>query len=75
MDERMDEHKSPCVLQDIAMSPSGPLPCFLPLQFTIMQSRALGIADRILPLGDLLSPQLLPKCSLALLLPTGTQLG
>ena len=35
-------------------SPSGPLPCFLSLQFTIMQSRATGIADHILPLGDLL---------------------
>ena len=35
-------------------SPSGPLPCFFSLQFTIMQSRATGIADHILPLGDLL---------------------
>ena len=34
-------------------SPSGPLPCFLSPQFTIMQSRATGIADHILPLGDL----------------------
>merc|ERR1739848_753893 len=34
-------------------SPSGPLPCFLSLQFTIMQSWATGIADHILPLGDL----------------------
>ena len=33
-------------------SPSGPLPCFLSLKFTIMQSRAKGIADHILPLGD-----------------------
>ena len=33
---------------------SGPLPCFLSLQFTIIQSRATGIADHILPLGDLL---------------------
>ena len=31
------------------LSPSGPLPCF-----TIMQSRALGIADHILPVGVLL---------------------
>ena len=37
-------------------SPLGPLPFFLSLQFTIMQSRAMGIADRILPLGDLLVP-------------------
>ena len=36
------------------LSPSGPLPCFLSLQFTIMQSRATGITDHILPLGDLL---------------------
>ena len=35
------------------MSPSGPLPCFPSLQFTITQSRATGIADHILPLGDL----------------------
>ena len=31
---------------------SGPLPC-LSFQFTIMQSRATGIADHVLPLGDL----------------------
>ena len=36
-------------------SPSGPLPCFPSLQFTIRQSRATGIADHILPLGDLFS--------------------
>ena len=35
------------------LSPLGPLPCFLSLQFIIMQSRAMGIADYILPLGDL----------------------
>ena len=35
-------------------SPSGLLPCFPSLQFTITQSRATGIADHILPLGDLL---------------------
>ena len=35
------------------LSPSGPLPCFLSLPFTIMQSKASGIADHILPLGDL----------------------
>ena len=33
-------------------SPSGPLPCFPSLKFMIMQSRATGIADHILPLGD-----------------------
>ena len=38
-------------------SPSGPLPCFPSLQFTIRQSRATGIADHILPLGDLFLPQ------------------
>ena len=37
--------------------PSGPLPCFLSLHFTIMQSRTTGIADHILPLGDLLRPR------------------
>ena len=36
------------------LSPLGPLPCFLSLQFTNMQSRATDIADHILPLGDLL---------------------
>ena len=35
-------------------SPLGPLPCFPSLHITIMQSRATGIADHILPLGDLL---------------------
>ena len=33
------------------LSPLGPLPCFLSLQLTIMQS---SIAEHILPLGDLL---------------------
>ena len=33
------------------LSPLGPLPCFLSLQFIIMQSRATGIADHILPLA------------------------
>ena len=37
--------------------PSGPLPFFLSYKFTIMQSRATGIADHILPLGDLLDFQ------------------
>ena len=36
-------------------SPLEPLPCFLLLQFKIMQSRATGIADHILPLSDLFS--------------------
>ena len=35
-------------------SPLGPLPCTLSLTETIIQSRAMGIADHILPLGDLL---------------------
>ena len=35
------------------LSPLGPLPCFHSLQFTITQSRAMGIADHILPFGDL----------------------
>ena len=50
--KRSDEQKSPVFYR--TSSPSGPLPCFLSLQFTIMQSRASGIADHILPLGDLL---------------------
>ena len=32
--------------------PTGPLHC-LSFQFTTMQSRATGIADHVLPLGDL----------------------
>ena len=54
MDERMDKqmNKNPPVFYRIS-SPLGPLPCLLSLQFTIMQSRAMGIADHILPLGDL----------------------
>ena len=35
-------------------SPSGPLPCSPSLKFTVMQRRATGIADHIVPLGDLL---------------------
>ena len=42
-------------------SPSGPLPCFPSLQFTITQSRATGIADHILPLGDLFRSEISPK--------------
>ena len=42
------------------LSPLGPLPCFLSLQFIIMQSRAKGIADHILPLGDLFPVSVLP---------------
>ena len=34
------------------LSPSGPLPC-LSFRFTTMQSMATGIADHVLPLGDL----------------------
>ena len=41
-------------------SPSGPLPCSPSLKFTITQSRATGIADHILPLGDLLPFSLIP---------------
>ena len=36
-------------------SPSGPLPCFLSFWFTMKRSRATGIADHILPLGNLLA--------------------
>ena len=53
-DERMDgmTNESPPVFYR-TLSPSGPLPCFLSFRFTTMQSRATGIADHILPLGDL----------------------
>ena len=40
------------VLQDFV--PFGGAALLTILKFTIMQSRASGIADRILPLGDLL---------------------
>ena len=55
MDKRMDRrtNKSPPVFYRTS-SPSRPLPCFLLLQFKIMESRATGIADHILPLGNLL---------------------
>ena len=52
-DERMNK-SNPVIYR--TSSPSGSLPCFLSLQFTIMQSRATGIADHILPLGDLFYP-------------------
>ena len=45
---RVEEKKPPVVYQ--TLSPLGPLPCFLSLQYTIMHSRATGIADHILPL-------------------------
>ena len=38
-------------------SPSGPLPC-LSFRFITMQSRAMGIADHILPFGDLFRPEI-----------------
>ena len=69
--ERDEEHRGTFVCPFVApvfyrtSSPSGPLPCFPLLQFTITQSRATGIADHILPLGDLLSIlsiPLLPRC-------------
>ena len=50
MDGRTNE--SPPVFYR-TLSPLGPLPCFLSLQFIIMQSRAKGIADHMLSLGDL----------------------
>ena len=51
-DERTNKQKSPVFYR--TLSPS--LPCFLLLQFTIMLSRARGIADHTLPLGDLIIP-------------------
>ena len=60
--ERMDgrTNESPPVFYR-TLSPSGPLPCFPSHKFTIMQSRATGIADHIhvLPLGDLFSLKLI----------------
>ena len=38
----------------MTLFPSGPLPRFLSLQLKIMQSRATGITEHILPLGNLL---------------------
>ena len=52
MDGRMNE-SLPVAVFYRTLSPLGPLPCFPSLQFTITQSRAMGIADHILPLGDL----------------------
>ena len=49
-------NKSPPVFYT-TLSLLGPLPCFPSLQFTITQSRATGIADHILPLGDLFLPR------------------
>ena len=48
---RTNERKSPVFYRTSSLS--GPLPCFPSLQFTITQSRATGIADHLLPLGDL----------------------
>ena len=50
MDRRMDERKSPVYYR--TLPPLGPLPCFPSLEFAIIQSRAMGIADHLL--GDLL---------------------
>ena len=55
MDKQTNKQKSPVFYR--TASPSEPLPCFLSLQSTIVQSRATVIADHILPLGDLLSPR------------------
>ena len=43
------------------VSPAGALPCFLSLQFAIMQSRATGITDHILTLGDCLKHNMRTK--------------
>ena len=50
-------NKSPPVFY-LTLSPLGPLLCFPSVKFTIMQSRATGIADHVLPLGDLLTLRL-----------------
>ena len=44
--------KSPPVVYR-TLSPSRPLPCYLSLQFLIVQCKAMGITDHILPLGSL----------------------
>ena len=44
-------NKSPPVFYRTS-SPSGPLPCYPSPTITNIQSRATGIADHILPLGD-----------------------
>ena len=51
---RMDgwTNKSPLVFFR-TLSPLRPLPCFPSVHFKFMQSREIGIADHILPLGDL----------------------
>ena len=51
-DRRMNEWKNESPVFYRTSSPLGPLPC-LSFRFTSMQSRATGIADHILPLGDL----------------------
>ena len=55
-DRWTDKQKSPCVLKDFV--PFGaaalyPLTSVHIVNFTIIQSREMGIADHILPLGDL----------------------
>ena len=49
--------------------PSGPLPCYPSPTITNRHSRATGIADHILPLGDWLLYQFLLIKVKALLLP------
>ena len=53
-----DNQKSPPVFHR-TLSHSRLLPGFLSLQFTIIQSRATGIADHILPLGNLLMSKMI----------------
>ena len=58
MDRQMDKqtnkrtNESPPVFYRTS-SPSGPLPCYPSATITNIPSRATGIADHILPLGDL----------------------
>ena len=48
----------------VTTSPYFLMPCFPSLQLIIMQKRATGIADHILPLGDLLNFKLVLHMSL-----------
>ena len=62
MDKRMNEwtdKNSPCVLQDFVPFRAAAL---LPLKFTLkMLKQGKGIADHILPLGDLFPMKLVMK--------------
>ena len=62
-DERTN--KSPLVFYRTS-SPLGPLPCYPSPTITYIQSRAKGIADHILPLGNWFKPSCRKNCSIDL---------